>query len=67
MQLVSEDTRSRILELHREDGSCIIIDERPLTGGGFVTLLTDVTERRRTERSSRVDPRGTAHPRAPLP
>jgi len=26
MQLVSEDNRSRILELHREDGSCLIMD-----------------------------------------
>jgi two-component system cell cycle sensor histidine kinase PleC len=49
MQLVREDTQSRILELHREDGSCLIVDERPLAGGGFVTLLTDVTETRRTD------------------
>ena len=49
MQLISEDTRSRILELHREDGACFVIDERPLAGGGFVTLLTDVTESRRTD------------------
>jgi two-component system cell cycle sensor histidine kinase PleC len=49
MQLVKEDARSRILELHREDGSCLIIDERPFDGGGFVTLLTDVTESRRTD------------------
>jgi two-component system cell cycle sensor histidine kinase PleC len=49
MQLVREDTQSRILELHREDGSCLVVDERPLTGGGFVTLLTDVTETRRTD------------------
>jgi two-component system cell cycle sensor histidine kinase PleC len=49
MQLVSEDSQSRILELHREDGSCLLLDERPLGIGGFVTLVTDVTERRRTD------------------
>jgi two-component system cell cycle sensor histidine kinase PleC len=49
MQLVREDEHSRILELHREDGSCLLIDERPLAGGGFVTLVTDVTESRRTD------------------
>jgi len=49
MQLVREDAQSRILELHREDGSRLVIDERPLTAGGFVTLLTDVTETRRTD------------------
>ena len=49
MQLISEDERSRVLELHREDGSCLMIDERPLAEGGFVTLVTDVTESRRTD------------------
>src|SRR5690606_25444332 len=49
MQLVSEDDRSRTIELHREDGQCLMIDERPLIEGGFVTLVTDVTENRRTD------------------
>ncbi|MEO8756213.1 MAG: PAS-domain containing protein [Devosia sp.] len=49
MQLVREDNNSRILELHREDGSCLLVDERPLAAGGFVTLLSDVTETRRTD------------------
>lgn len=49
MQLLSEDDNNRVLELHREDGSCLLIDERPLAAGGFVTLVTDVTERRRTD------------------
>jgi two-component system cell cycle sensor histidine kinase PleC len=49
MQLLSEDDNNRVLELHREDGSCLLIDERPLGAGGFVTLVTDVTERRRTD------------------
>ena len=49
MHLVREDAQSRILELHREDGSCLIVDERPLAGRGFVTLVTDVTETRRTD------------------
>lgn len=49
MRLVSEDDNSRLLELHREDGSCLMIDERPIAEGGFVTLITDVTEQRRTD------------------
>lgn len=49
MQLVREDAQSRILELHREDGSCLVVDERPLGSGGFVTLISDVTESRRAD------------------
>lgn len=49
MHLVREDDSNRVLELHREDGSCLLVDERPLPAGGFVTLVTDVTERRRTD------------------
>ena len=49
LQLVSEGEDNRVLELHREDGSCLMVDERPLAEGGFVTLVTDVTETRRTD------------------
>lgn len=49
MQLVTEDDRNRVIELHREDGTCLMIDERPLAGGGFVTLVTDITQTRRTD------------------
>ncbi len=49
IRMMSEDEASRSLELRREDGSCLLIDERPLSGGGFVTLVTDVTERRRAD------------------
>jgi two-component system, cell cycle sensor histidine kinase PleC len=49
IRLVRQDDARRVLELHREDGSCLMIDERPLSGGGFVTLVTDITERRRTD------------------
>lgn len=48
MQSVREDFENRLLELHREDGSTLLIEERPLAGSGFVTLLMDVTESRRT-------------------
>ncbi|HQZ12502.1 MAG TPA: ATP-binding protein [Devosia sp.] len=47
--IISDDDSSRLLELHREDGSCLMIDERPLADGGFVTLVTDVTQSRRTD------------------
>jgi two-component system cell cycle sensor histidine kinase PleC len=49
MRLVSEGDQTKLLELHREDGSCLLIDERPLAEGGFVTFVTDVTERKRTD------------------
>jgi len=49
MQLISEDDQSRVIELHREDGSCLLVDERPLLEGGFATLVTDITETRRTD------------------
>ena len=49
MQLISEDEENRVLELHREDGTCLMVDERPLAEGGFVTLVTDITETRRTD------------------
>ena len=48
MQSVREDSQNRLLELHREDGSTLLIEERPLEGSGFVTLVMDVTESRRT-------------------
>jgi two-component system cell cycle sensor histidine kinase PleC len=48
MQSVREDWENRLLELHREDGSTLLIEERPLAGSGFVTLVMDVTESRRT-------------------
>jgi len=48
MQPVREDWQNRLLELHREDGSTLLIEERPLGSGGFVTLVMDVTESRRT-------------------
>ena len=49
MQLLRENESNRLLELHREDGSCLLIDERPLAHGGFITLISDVTETRRTD------------------
>lgn len=49
MQLLRENDSNRLLELHREDGSCLLIDERPLGDGSFVTLISDVTETRRTD------------------
>ena len=48
MQSVREDWENRLLELHREDGSTLLIEERPLDNAGFVTLVMDVTESRRT-------------------
>ncbi|WDQ97838.1 ATP-binding protein [Devosia sp. J2-20] len=49
MKLLNEDENNRLLEVHRHDGSCLLIDERPLSDGGFMTLVSDVTERKKTD------------------
>lgn len=49
MRLVSGHDKNRIVELHRADGSCLLLDERPVADGGFITLATDVTERKRSD------------------
>jgi Signal transduction histidine kinase len=49
MKLVREDNTMRLLELHCEDGTCLQIDERPLDDGTFMTLVSDITETRRTD------------------
>lgn len=49
IKLLNEDDGSRVLELHREDGSCLLIDERPLGHGAFMTLVSDVTEAKKTD------------------
>jgi two-component system cell cycle sensor histidine kinase PleC len=48
-KLVTQGTNQRVLELHLEDKTCLMIDERPLASGGFVTLVTDITETKRTD------------------
>ncbi|MDB5588332.1 MAG: histidine kinase [Devosia sp.] len=49
MKLVNGEDNNRLLELHREDGTCLLIDERPIGDGSFMTLVSDVTERKRTD------------------
>src|SRR5690606_38532844 len=49
MTLRSDDGDGRLLELHRADNSCLLVEERPRASGGFVTFVTDVTERRRAD------------------
>lgn len=49
MKLLNDDDGSRVLELHREDGSCLLIDERPLGEGAFMTLVSDVTEAKKAD------------------
>jgi two-component system cell cycle sensor histidine kinase PleC len=49
MKLIREDNHLRQLELHREDGTCLQIDERPLGDGAFMTLVSDITETKRTD------------------
>ena len=49
MKLVKGDDNNRLLELYREDGTCLLIDERPIGDGSFMTLVSDVTERKKTD------------------
>jgi two-component system cell cycle sensor histidine kinase PleC len=49
MHLLRENQDNRLIELHRADGSCLLIDERPLGPHAFITLISDVTETRRTD------------------
>lgn len=49
IKLVNDDDGSKVLELHREDGSCLLIDERPLGDGAIMTLISDVTEAKKTD------------------
>jgi two-component system cell cycle sensor histidine kinase PleC len=49
IKLVNEDSGNKVLELHREDGSCLLIDERPLGDGAIMTLVSDVTEAKKAD------------------
>lgn len=49
VSVINEDDSNRLLELHGEDGSCLLIDERPLADGGFMTLVSDITERKQID------------------
>lgn len=42
--------RQRVVEVERGDGSVIMLDERPCPSGGFVTIVTDITERKAADR-----------------
>ena len=42
--------RQRVVEVERRDGSVIMLDERPCPSGGFVTIVTDITERKAADR-----------------
>lgn len=48
MMVIRDDDSGRVLELQGEDGSCLVIEERPLGEDAFMTLVSDVTERRQT-------------------
>lgn len=42
--------RQRVVEVERADGSVLMLDERPCPSGGFVTIVTDITERKAADR-----------------
>jgi two-component system cell cycle sensor histidine kinase PleC len=43
-----EDWQNRLIEVHRDDGATLLVEECPVAGSGFVTMVMDVTESRRT-------------------
>lgn len=47
---VLDTRRQRVVEVVREDGSVVMLDERPCPSGGFVTIVTDITERKAADR-----------------
>ncbi|SDG36280.1 PAS domain-containing sensor histidine kinase [Pelagibacterium luteolum] len=47
---VLDAARQRMIEIEREDGSVILLDERPCPSGGFVTIVTDITDRKHADR-----------------
>ncbi|MDR3475163.1 MAG: ATP-binding protein [Devosia sp.] len=50
LKIVRDGDSRRLMELHIPDGTCLLVDERPLDIGGFVTVITDITERRQADR-----------------
>jgi two-component system cell cycle sensor histidine kinase PleC len=50
VEIVRDGDRRRLMELRLEDGRCLLLDERPLATGGFITVITDITENRQTGR-----------------
>ncbi len=47
---VIDDSLQRMAEIEREDGTVVLLDERPCPEGGFVTIVTDITERKAADR-----------------
>ncbi|WP_196259193.1 PAS domain-containing sensor histidine kinase [Pelagibacterium limicola] len=47
---VLDESRQRVVEIEREDGTTLLLDERPLPEGGFVTIVTDITQRKSADR-----------------
>ncbi|WMT88092.1 ATP-binding protein [Pelagibacterium sp. 26DY04] len=47
---VLDVARQRVVEVERSDGTVIMLDERPCPSGGFVTIVTDITERKAADR-----------------
>lgn len=47
---VLDTDRQRLIEIERGDGSIILFDERPCPSGGFVTIVTDITDRKAADR-----------------
>ncbi len=49
VRLVGDTDTCRIIELTRQDGYCLLIEDRPLPAGGFMSLVTDVTAQRKAD------------------
>ena len=43
---ILDQSHRRVVDVEREDGSAVMLDERGCAEGGFITTVTEVTERR---------------------
>lgn len=43
---VLDQSHRRVVDVEREDGSAVMLDERGCAAGGFITIVTETTERR---------------------
>jgi two-component system, cell cycle sensor histidine kinase PleC len=42
---VLDDNRQRVVEIERDNGNVVLLDERACAEGGFVSIVTDITDR----------------------
>ncbi len=49
VEMLASDDNSRRFEIHQLHGAWLLVEERAIAGGGFLTMITDVSERRKND------------------